>query len=597
MIENLDAVQRETAFVTDRNPSPLPARRHSLPVKQPEFAMRAALGVGLAASLAACGGGSGSVSGSTSSLAGSGSGAGSGSADVTAAAPITTAGAGRFLAQATLGFSRADVQALQSTTYASWIDAQFAAPRTQGHCDWLAANGYSSSTYINNASGLDNSIWRKFISSPDALRQRMVLALSEICVVSVLGVNAQWRQFSVGNYLDILEANAFGNYRSLLQQISLSPAMGYYLTFRGSLKANPATGSEPDENYARELMQLFTIGLQMLNADGSTQTNAAGAPIETYTQSDVSGLARVFTGWNVDVSGLTKPYPPDYQQRPMVSIAANYETGSKTFLGTTIPAGTSASDNLTKALDTIFNHPNLPPFVAKQLIQHLVTSNPSPAYVARVSGVFANNGAGVRGDLRAVIKAILLDFEARDAASASSPTYGKLREPVVRFLNWARAYKATSPSGVWNVGDLSDPATRLGQSPMRSSSVFNFFRPGYVPPSTALAAQGLTGPEFQITNESSVAGYVNFMQRTISGLGLGDLAADYSSLLPLAGNSASLLAEINQVLAASQLSAATLNTLQAALDTIPASTPSGALNRLHAALTLVMASPEYIAQK
>ena len=351
-----------------------------------------------------------------------------------AVAPISTAGGGRFLAQATLGFTRADLVALQATTFANWIDAQLSAPCTQGHCDWLTANGYSSSTYINNAAGLDNSIWRKLISSPDALRQRVVLALSEICVVSVLGVNAQWRQFSVGNHLDILEANAFGNYPTLLQQISLSPAMGYYLTFRGNAKANPATGSEPDENYGRELMQLFTIGLLMLNADGSVQTNAAGTPVETYTQNDVSGLARVFTGWNVNVSGLAKPYPPDYQQRPMVSIAANYETGSKSFLGTTIPAGTSASDGMNLALNTIFNHPNLPPFVAKKLIQHLVTSNPSPAYVARISGVFANNGAGVRGDMKAVIEAILLDNEARNAASATSPSYGKLQEPVVRFL-------------------------------------------------------------------------------------------------------------------------------------------------------------------
>lgn len=516
---------------------------------------------------------------------------------VPAVAPATVADAGRFLAQATLGFTRADLTALVAGKYSDWIDTQFSIARTQGHYDWLIANGYGSSGYINNSAGLDNTIWRKLIGSNDPLRQRMVLALSEICVVSVLGINAQWRQFSVAAYLDILEANAFGNYRTLLQQISLSPAMGYYLTYRGNVKENPTTGSEPDENYARELMQLFTIGLLKIDADGSIQTNAGGASIESYTQSDVSGLARVFTGWNVNVSGLTSPYPPDYQQRPMVSVAASYETSSKSFLGTTISPGTSASDSLTVALDTIFNHPNLPPFVSKQLIQHLVTSNPSPAYISRVSSVFLNNGSGVRGDMKAVIKAILLDFEARDPSTAASAVFGKLREPVVRFLNWARAFAATSPSGFWGVGDLSDPATRLGQSPMRSGSVFNFFRPGYVPPNTALSAQGLTGPEFQITNESSVAGYVNYMQRVISGTGAGDLAADYSSLLPLASNSASLLSEINQVLAASQLSIATLKILQVALDTIPAGTRAGALNRIYAALTLVMASPEYIVQK
>jgi uncharacterized protein (DUF1800 family) len=534
--------------------------------------------------VAACGGGSG--------------GGGTAAVSPPPAAPsITAADAGRFVTQATLGYNRADLTAMQSMTYSDWIDAQFSLPRSQSHWDWLVANGYNSASNINSTAGMDNTIWRKFISSPDMLRQRVVLALSELCVVSVLGMNAQWRQFSVANYLDVLEANAFGNYRTLLQQISLTPAMGYYLTYRGSVKANPASGSQPDENYARELMQLFSIGLLKLNVDGSVQTDGSGAGIETYSQADVSGLARVFTGWNIDLSGLTSPYPPDYQQRPMIPVASNHEAGSKAFLGTTIPAGTSAADSLTQALDTIFNHPNVSTFVGRQLIQHLVTSNPSPAYVARVSSVFANNGSGIRGDMKAVIRAILLDVEARDALAVTSPTYGKLREPVVRFLNWARAYQATSPAGAWAIGDLSDVATRLGQSPMRSGSVFNFFRPGYVPPNTALATQGLTGPEFQITNESSVAGYVNFMQRVVSGTGAGDLTPDYSSLLPLAGNSADLLTEINQILAASQISTATLSAMRTALDTISAGTAAGALNRVRAALTLVLASPEYIAQK
>ncbi|MDD0839738.1 DUF1800 domain-containing protein [Curvibacter sp. HBC61] len=509
----------------------------------------------------------------------------------------TAAEAGRFLSQATLGYSRADLNALMASSYSEWLDAQFKAPRSQGHVDWLKARGYADASYINSTAGLDNTLWRKFISSTDPLRQRMVLALSELCVVSVLGINAQWRQFSVANYLDLLETHAFGNYRTLLQQITLSPAMGYYLTYRGNQKANPNTGSQPDENYARELMQLFTIGLVQLNADGSVKTHSSGAPLETYQQADVSGLARVFTGWNQDVSGLTTPYPPDVQVRPMVNTASRYETGSKAFLGTTIAAGVSATEALNTALDTLFLHPNLPPFVGRQLIQRLVTSNPSPAYVARVSAVFSNNGAGVRGDLQAVLRAILLDTEARDSARMAQPSQGKLREPVVRFLNWARAFGANSPSGLWAVGDTSDPATRLGQSPMRSGSVFNFFRPGYVPPGTALTSQGLTGPEFQITNESSVAGYLNWMQRVVAGSGAGDLSADYSSLLPLAGNAGDLLQEINQVLAASQLSAATLASLQSALNTMPSATPAQLRNRVHAALVLVLAAPEYIVQK
>ena len=514
-----------------------------------------------------------------------------------AVAGFKSTSSSRFLAQATLGFSRTDMNALsQSTGYADWLNAQFTAPFSMGHYNWLLSKGYNDPVNINNSAGLDNTIWRKLISSTDPLRQRVVVALSEICVASVLGINASWRQFSVANYLDILEANAFGNYRVLLDQITLSPAMGYYLTFKGNVKANATTGSQPDENYARELMQLFTIGLIDLNTDGTAKTSG-GSPIETYTQADVSGLARVFTGWDLDVSGLSSPFPPDIQRRPMVQAASKYETGSKTFLGTTIPANTSAQGSLKIALDTLFNYPNLPPFVSKQLIQRLVTSNPSAGYVSRVSSVFSDNGAGVRGDMKSVIKAILLDTEARDPAIASGATFGKLREPVVRFLNWARAYGANSVTDVWALGDLSDPATKLGQSPMRSGSVFNFFRPGYVPPATAIAVQGLTGPEFQITTESSVAGYVNFMQRTISGLGVGDLKADYSSLLVFVSTSSGLLAEINQVVASGQISSATLGLMQTALDTISVTTDAGKLNRIYAALTLVIASPEYITQK
>jgi uncharacterized protein (DUF1800 family) len=389
----------------------------------------------------------------------------------------------------------------------------------------------------------------------------------------------------------VLENNAFGNYRTLLGQISLSTAMGYYLTFRGNAKANPNTGSQPDENYARELMQLMTLGLYKLDRDGTAQA------AETYGQADVSGLARVFTGWDLDTSGLASPLPPDVHRRPMAQVASRYETGSKSFLGTTIAAGTAAPVALNAALDTLFAHPNLPPFIGRQLVQRLVTSNPSPAYVARVAAVFADNGAGVRGDMKAVVRAVLLDAEARDPAAAGSPSFGKLREPVVRFLNWARGFGATSASGTWPVNDLSDPATKLGQSPMRSPSVFNFFRPGYVPPNSAIAAGGLAAPEFQITTESSVAGYVNFMQAAVSGTGIGDVKSAYPTLLPLAADSRALLAEINLVLAANQLSATTLSTLAAALDSIAAGSDSGKLNRIWAALTLVLASPEYIVQK
>jgi len=506
-------------------------------------------------------------------------------------APADATEAARFLAQATLGYDKAQVAAVQASTYATWIEAQFAAPASPSHYDWLVAKGYDAETYRSGPQGLDNTIWRKLIASTDPLRQRMVLALSEICVVSVTGISTSWRQFAVGHYLDILEANAFGNYRTLLGEIALSTAMGYYLTYRGNAKAN-AAGSQPDENFARELMQLFTIGLVELQPDG-TPTGT-----ETYGASDVSQLARVFTGWDLDTSGLAQPLPPEVHLRPMAQVASRYESGSKTFLGTTIPAGTTAQAGLDMALDTLFAHPNMPPFISRQLIQRLVTSNPSPAYVGRVAAAFQDNGSGVRGDLKAVLRALLLDIEARDMVNLASPSFGKVREPVVRFLNWARGFGAVSAGDGWGIGDLSNPATRLGQSPMRSSSVFNFFRPGYVPPNTAIAGAGLAAPELQITTESSTAGYVNFMQRAIAGTPIGDTRADYTlSLVPLATDSAALLAEINLVIAANQVSSDTLATLKTALDSISVTTSAGKLNRVHAALTLVMASPEYIVQK
>src|SRR5438105_1975012 len=291
-----------------------------------------AVPLGAAIALTACGGSSGGAEAPGASPQPA-------SADATQAA--------RFLTQASLGYNHAQVTALQASTYAAWIEAQFAAPTTMGHYDWLVQKGYTDEAYRNSIQGLDNTIWRKLIGSTDPLRQRMVLALSEICVVSVLGIAAPWRQFAVAHYLDILEANAFGNYRTLLGQITLSSAMGYYLTYRGSAKAN-ASGSEPDENYARELMQLFTIGLVQLQPDGTPTTT------ETYGSTDVSQMASVWTGWDLDTSGLAQPLPPSVHQRPMAQVASRYETGSKSFLGVTIPAGTSAIDSMNTALDTLF---------------------------------------------------------------------------------------------------------------------------------------------------------------------------------------------------------------------------------------------------
>ncbi len=507
---------------------------------------------------------------------------------------ISAAQASRFLAQASMGATKAEIARVQSIGYAAWLDEQFALPQQGTRWDWLVAKGFDAATNKNGEAGFDASAWRKLIASPDTLRQRVTLALSEIVVTAIDGLvgGGGWKAFSAAAWLDMLEANAFGNYRSLLQSVSRSTAMGLFLTFRGNVKANPTRGTLPDENYAREVLQLFSIGLQKLQADGSLLLSN-GQPQDTYGQDDIAGLARVFTGWDFDLAGGTTD-TPDYQRRPMIQVASRHESGEKTFLGTTIPAGTDGTVSLTLALDALFAHANIAPFIGRQLIQRLVSSNPSPAYVARVAAVFASDGSGTRGNLRAVLEAILLDDEARSVSTA--PGGGKLREPMLRFLAWARAFNANSASDAWAIGNTSDPGARLGQSPLRSPSVFNFFRPGYVPPNSAIGTAGLVAPEFQITNESSVVGYVNYMQRAVS-TGFGDVLADYAGLLALADSAQTLLDELNLVLAAGQIGASNLATMKTALDSMAAGTDTARRNRVQAALVLVLAAPEFLVLK
>jgi uncharacterized protein (DUF1800 family) len=234
--------------------------------------------------------------------------------------------------------------------------------------------------------------------------------------------------------------------------------------------------------------------------------------------------------------------------------------------------------------------------VSKQLIQRLVTSNPSPAYVGRVSAVFADNGKGVRGDMQAVIRAILLDTEARDDSTLTAASAGKLREPVMRLTGWARAFGATSPSAAWAIGDTSSTTTRLGQAMGRSPSVFNWFRPGYAPPDTAIATAGLVAPEFQITNEQTVVAYINYMQGLVAN-GTGDVKADYTAILALASDSVALVNEVNTVLAAGQLSATTVASIKAAVDSVAATATNGPINRVGIAILLTLASPDYLTVK
>ena len=536
--------------------------------------------------------------------------------------------AARFLLQAQFSASDTEIAAVRAKGYAGWLDEQFNAATGIRAWDWLQSRGYSvldTHNYYNQEYPTDYFAWHQLLASPDGVRKRLALALSEFFVVSVDGVGTAWRSQVMATYWDILVANAAGSFRKLLEDITLCVAMGEYLNTRGNQREN-SSGRLPDENYAREVMQLFTIGLYQLNSDGTEKRDAAGNRIETYTQSDVSNLARVFTGYDIDFSTDTQQvnafddgrtvFTTNFTRLPMRFIPNRHSNLEVRFLGTSIAASTPGATALKTALDALFNHPNVGPFFGRQMIQRLVTSNPSPAYVGRVAAVFNDNGAGVRGDLKAVFRAILLDEEARSSKGLTEPGFGKVREPMIRLVQWARSFGLTSASGSWKLGDTSNPSTRLAQSPLRSPSVFNFFRPGYVPPSTALAVAGAPAPEFQIVSETTVSGYLNWIQ-DISRRGIAvknptvpyqvgggpdvfDMQATYANELPIAHDAAALVRRLSLLLCAGQLSSASQTLIVDALEASPITSTSSStvkLDRVASAVLLVMASAEYLVQK
>jgi uncharacterized protein (DUF1800 family) len=510
--------------------------------------------------------------------------------------------AARFLAQAAFGGSDTDIQNLQYQAQGvqGWLAQQFAIPVNPSgqlsNVAWMQANSLISVEF--ETTGVQSSLWRKLISSPDVLRQRMMLALTDLFVINAGAVTLAYRGAAAAYYLDQLEANAFGNFKDLLLAVSHTPAMGQYLSYLGSVKANPVTGTSPDENYAREIMQLFSIGVVQLNLDGTPIPNPSdpGVALATYSQTDVLNMAKVFTGWKLNAAATA--YLGASAATDMINDPSRFDATEKTVLGQTIAAGLDGEQTLQAAIGILMAHPNMAPFISRQFIQRLVTSNPSADYVSRVATVFKS----AQGDMKSVITAILTDTEATSDALLSNPLAGKLREPVVRFIQWARTFQLNfSPTAAaqWaGIGDLSSPSSRLAESPLQSPNVFFFFQPGYIPPHTALQTNGITAPEFAVTNESSVAGYMNFIQNLIAN-GIGGVPGNYDALQPLVnegGNSAALLAELNVLIAAGQLSAATLSLMQGALDTIDVTT-MGTNARLFAALTLVMCAPEYLVQK
>lgn len=420
-----------------------------------------------------------------------------------APAQLTAAEASRLLQQASFGPTMAEIQAATEFSAEQWINWQLSLPATT-HADKIETlSGQKTPVPLSRL----ETWWRIALTAPDQLRQRVAFALSEILVVSDQGNGLNNRVIALANYYDLLLAHSFGNYRDLLQQVTLSPVMGVYLSHLGNQKADPANNIRPDENYARELMQLFTIGLYQLNPDGSKKLDAGDNPIPTYNQQEIEGFARVFTGWtSAGTTNFLKP-KADYI-KPMIAFAAYHEPGEKHLLdGVVLPAGQTPEQDLDQALDVLFAQPSLPPFISQQLIQKLVTSNPSPAYVSRVTQVFIDNGLGVRGDLAAVVKAILLDEEARSGFAGVARPFGKIREPLLRTAHSWRVTQSASLSGHIYLRNLADSHN---QAPLQSPSVFNFFRPDFSP-SAGLQQAGLVAPELQMLTASNALNMQNHL--------------------------------------------------------------------------------------
>ena len=613
-----------------------PVKKNNSNAVQALSHVRASMGavaVALAALLAACGGGGGGSSDGAVATGATGAPPPAPAPAPVAALPTSRAEAARFLTQSTFGPTEADTDRVMSLGYAAWIDEQLAKPASSARATWEAADAAAKAIDKNAGvyqDGTINAFWKLAIGADDQLRQRVAFALSQIFVISMQDGTVGDNPRAAAAYLDMLGDKGLGNYRQLLEAVAMHPMMGAYLTAIRNQKADAKTGRVPDENFAREVMQLMSIGLYELNPDGS-QKQVNGAPVATYGQVDISGMARVFTGW----SWACPEWPdnscffwgsangtedPDRSFKPMLGYPQYHSPEAKSFLGVTVAAQARSDPDtsLKTALDTLANHVNVGPFIGRQLIQRLVTSNPSPAYVAAVAAAFNGNGsAGTRGDMKATIKAVLLHPEARLVTSTS----GKLREPVLRLSAYLRAFPFSSDTGDYKVGNTDNAASALGQTPLRSPSVFNFYRPGYVPPGTEAAKAGLVVPEMQLAQETTAAGYVNYMRDNVD-YGVGnyngtvagvvrnrrDLQADFKGELALADKVPELLDRLSTRLMAGAMPAALKTEIQGAVEkiTLPvlnatasnqAQLDSAKLVRVKAAVLLTLVSPEFQVQK
>lgn len=512
--------------------------------------------------------------------------------------PLTPESASRFLQQATFGPTKTEIDDLVAKGFDAWFAEQLAAPRSShleaAQADFTAFNTNATLTRPQG-SNRQAAWWKIALTGPDQLRQRVAFALSEIFVISdVNGTVGNW-QDGAANYYDVLAKDALGNFRTLLEDVTLNPMMGIYLSYIRNSKATATT--QPDENYAREVMQLFTIGLNQLNPDGTLKLNG-NVPIPTYDQKTITEMAKVFTGWQFYNAAPTKNnfrsgggVSSDYLQ-PMTLNPNFHEDAAKTIVGgIQLPANQGGAKDLADTLDALFNHPNTAPFICRQLIQRLVTSNPSSGYIYRVAQVFANNGNGVRGDLAAVVKAILTDPEARSAQTAQGANYGKLKEPLLRVSALLRALKGAADNGRYAI---TNPEGALSQAALRSPTVFNFFEPNYVVPGD-LARAGLYAPEFQILTDTTAIsvpnnlyGYI-FATRGATTIGL-DL-----TVLPPTSPASGLVDYLNLVFCAGSMTQAERDRIVTALTAMPKTATD--LDKYRAAIYLTVSTQAAAIQK
>lgn len=523
--------------------------------------------------------------------------------------------ASRFLAQATLGYDYEAIETVAKSGFQTWLNQQFTQPRES-----MVESVRTIEKFLHKKKGglfgvyqFRSAWWNQVLNSPDTLRQRVAYALSQIFVISAVGSDLfEDVNMISASYYDILSKHAFGNYRDLLAEVSRSLPMGVYLSHLHNPKADRAKNIHPDENYAREIMQLFSIGLYELNNDGSHKKDALGKSIATYNNKTIREFAKIFTGfgcgsdeakWNEDFEELEKERLEKELFTPMKMYDEWHEQGSKLLLrGKVVPGGQSGIKDFNDAIDNLFYHPNVGPFIGKALIQLLVSANPSPAYINRVANAFNNNGKGTRGDMKAVIRAVLLDKEAR--TPDMNPYAGKLREPIVRYTGFLRAFKAEAKKGVF-INAMFKWHNQTGQVPLFAPSVFNFYSPNYQP-NGSIAAKNLVAPTFQIHDASTSIGFINEVNDWLfNDMPFGDeedrdevkksrveVFLNYEDELELLEEPVKLVDHLDVLLACGQLSAKTKKIISNAVAKIPDNR-----NKLQMAIYLVMISPEYAVLK